>query len=693
MRHNIIKADLSDEPRPFPGIEETEKETDADLPSLYPLPLRRLKYRITRQELIEANFSIKPIPKRQFTGNAGLKMAVDKDFFEYGEGGIAEFKKDFVDRMFTCQGLSRDFGLYDTLTLSDETIIEKMASLFGIDTAHAIIAGISQGPAAFIPFILAFGIKNAMTGGMQITQPDSCHVDLFRSDIDEQIVIRFYADEFKIVGSDNEEIFPGPVEALLKLIKKNDIWGFEVDYVETDNLDIIKMLKGELLSEEYISTTYCIPENTTFNIARINLIKTLNNHKIDLSLRKQATLILQEIDSIKESAIGDFKLLTDLLNKVQNIISNPTHQTEQCNLKNVLNRCEGYIRLQKTSLGLLTLIENHALFMTDYTSEGLPFQITLNKYNCEHKKKILQFIQTHLVPLIDSYAEELSANDSSKQIIHHLLQKITSLQETHLQGITFDLAIAINYEKNKELYCAGVEVSSAKLALRKSSSDTQPLTQQLSHVRIFSTSVNRGDAVFSTHENEVGTITIPSVARQKEMQQRVFGREQAKLNVTLEKIKLSDPKLYAKGKYVQRKAYDVKAQESSPILHELTRHIIATHRAIQDPNEKNLNELNVRAENAQGKASLGWKALGIATMAFGGLLMIFGGLVILASAPAIASPACPVGIIGVGGGAAITGAGLFLFATGLGFFNHGKQKGLSKAMSAIPDEFVHRAKR
>jgi hypothetical protein len=101
-----------------------------------------------------------------------------------------------------------------------------------------------------------------------------------------------------------------------------------------------------------------------------------------------------------------------------------------------------------------------------YTSQGLPFQIVVDGFYGGETALTFDFIDQHVVPLMNAKAKELSVASDADETIQSLIRTIFELRQQHAQHAEFTMAVGITYEKNGSLYCAGFGVGDCGLVLK-----------------------------------------------------------------------------------------------------------------------------------------------------------------------------------------------------------------------------------
>lgn len=182
----------------------------------------------------------------------------------------------------------------------------------------------------------------------------------------------------------------------------------------------------------------------------------------------------------------------------------------------------------------------------------------------------------------------------------------------------------------------------------------------------------------------MGTVRIPDKKLQPQLQNKVYEQEKMRLSQAL--TRKQNPEVKAKGEKVLQAVEHLKQTKPSSTP-KLTQHLKACHQTVNNPNEKNTEALQSRAQKAQGRPSVGWKILGAAMVALGVCLIPVGGLTLLGSLLALPTGiGTAPGVVGTAVGAGMTGVGVASVSAGAGFFSHGRQKGLSKDLESLATE-------
>jgi hypothetical protein len=280
--------------------------------------------------------------------NQALAQAANKDFFEQGEGGIAQLKSDCLEREFLIK-LTRHFGM-DIRSVArfnleeNHSIIETLKSAlitwFGADKAEDILKAHSQGPGGFIGFVSGWAFPPNEDSTITIKQPENPSINL-DMDEDGEIYIDVKVDMFPIIsrqrGNECIGAIPGPLSARYKLISKkqgiigfrSNNWGYQLEYIESPNPDLIKIFRGEKPNENEIQARYC-NLHQVYQLARSDLKKCLQDERMDETLKQHAKMVLEEADRLQQQrpSNADTRKLTQVLRDTTSLINLPREYNE-----------------------------------------------------------------------------------------------------------------------------------------------------------------------------------------------------------------------------------------------------------------------------------------------------------------------------------------------------------------------------
>jgi len=283
-------------------------------------------------------------------------------------------------------------------------------------------------------------------------------------------------------------------------------------------------------------------------------------------------------------------------------------------------------------------------------SQGLPFKIRTRIEPNSDPDRTQTFIDTHILPLIPLYAEELSTRPIGRNVV---LERDRFDPLTHLLTVPFPTAnIAIDIDMAYE--CRG-EI----------------------HIRTCKIILNNGRICLPESISESSEDVLEEIrAERNNRLENIYDQEEARLD---ELMQAHSNNAEFMGKVTNLKNTINRLKDASENnLPELIRTLVVLNQAIANPEPKNIDALEKCAKEVKGKPSLLWKTLGMGLMVLGSLLILLGAALTVAAIPGVASPACPVAGLSVGVGIGIAAGGAMCLAAGIGFFKLGKQKNISK---------------
>lgn len=265
--------------------------------------------RVIRPELLQAN-----------TNNAVLIQGKEEKLNFPGNGGIQQFIKDYVERNFRviqfehlgltpqyiqARKAENDFG---------NEVKNILAALMGPQNVDAIIEAHSQNPALLIAntFTAACLSDKLIIGQCTLTD-----VNLIKEGNEIYQVISIPYMPIKLMDVDKEILIPGPLTAKFKLIsnRKDTKPYYQFEQLETANLHLAKMARGESITDHELLNCYDNPQ-----------VQTLTQHLIqqyqDLEQLKEANSAIQAKYNVESQARrGDQQEAIQTINGLQNKIS------------------------------------------------------------------------------------------------------------------------------------------------------------------------------------------------------------------------------------------------------------------------------------------------------------------------------------------------------------------------------------
>jgi hypothetical protein len=275
-----------------------------------------------------------------------LTLAIENNFIEKGKkNNLKQFIRDFPCLKFKLMGKSFNELGGDAMTDS------KIASALGwSNSAVSIISNIisahSQGPFAFLPFILAQGIIEhdpKMITIPQVTEESDYSFNITRTQRGPVLLVLEYK-RFPIKSVDSGKII-GHIEGSTIVTYRHiqiakDEWGWQLDTIVTKNNDIKRLLTGARLSQQYLFTNYCQTEKKTmpsslvldnkhFATAEAKAALAIEEEKQKAqaeqkTLEETSTLALlnrkeQQLQSLKQTNADLYQIITAETGKVESL--------------------------------------------------------------------------------------------------------------------------------------------------------------------------------------------------------------------------------------------------------------------------------------------------------------------------------------------------------------------------------------
>lgn len=215
-------------------------------------------------EIVTRNELLKIFEKKSLDSyHIWFKGIIGTKFFERGEGGVKQFKADFLQRKFLCNGNKLDCAP----DANEGQIVDHLAKMFKKNdiAVRKILAALSQGPASFLPYVL--GLRKFPFEKIVIAQPDKDEhvINLVIEEDNVRFVCQY--TQIPVVSLESAKIIgylQGPIVVSHQLLEQNQTFGFELRYVRTRNDLILDILRGKLFSEEGIIQH--IEGNETFSL-------------------------------------------------------------------------------------------------------------------------------------------------------------------------------------------------------------------------------------------------------------------------------------------------------------------------------------------------------------------------------------------------------------------------------------------
>ncbi len=322
------KKDRGDE-RPLIG-------TPVDLTPLY--SSKKMRYRVSARKL-------KPMPFVEESNVIG--DLIHNKFFMPTPSGKADkapeeqFEADqrrgyyFSGRKLDTVPLSQDMPEWADSSAQNE---DRLASLFGAETAKHILAGHSQIPSYLYAHVSANAYLNGESPLIVTPNHQRINIDQRRSGkkIYQEILISEYTiKDFQARENDGLiGYLPGPARIVYTLEKQDDRWGYQFQYVESDNKDIVNMFCGRPLSLDELKRKYCGCKDYVKERAALEKVLTDRDNQYDTLLKEQAVKVLRAANHAFYEKKAPEAAMAAVLRDTANFLKSPTEKNAKIYHKN-----------------------------------------------------------------------------------------------------------------------------------------------------------------------------------------------------------------------------------------------------------------------------------------------------------------------------------------------------------------------
>ncbi len=286
---------------------------------------------VRSQEFISPKLTRKDLI-RFASQNHPLNVARKNNFFEEGEGGLAQFISDAPRRKIIFKKTQKATELLD-----EETTIASLAIKLGWDEllVNNMLAAHSQGPFGFLPFVLWGGVKEHDPLLVAVGQPpmDDLQIRIFRAvktnkktGISQKILkLVCEYQGLPIISPSGTSDKPvgyldGPIKVNFELKQIADKWGWQLQTVETTNSDILRILTGMQLPAQYFTTHLCrapsikiaAPGSIDFKPSHYTESKEIPDETIPLAKPEEEQKQNDQISALDQSQETIIKLTNEL---------------------------------------------------------------------------------------------------------------------------------------------------------------------------------------------------------------------------------------------------------------------------------------------------------------------------------------------------------------------------------------------
>ena len=398
--------------------------------------------------------------KKDAKQNHALQIRKGLDFFEKGAGGLKQFHRDGPALKFTVQGKT----YAELFPNGEDTSVNEAAKNSGLtlEQFQNIIAAHSQGPAAFIPFVMGFGIlKEEETGKISIVQPDAVNMQITHNGESAELTCEI--KEMKILCMEtrrNVGTIEGPINVAFTMAQKDGAWGWQLRYLISDNVDVLRIMQGIMLPESYIVDHFCKFSNATV----VDSAQVINDAYVDdklvtpltelvanmAKLKQEKTLLEQDVKRLNAALVALPKSDARKLLKDKDV--------EIKALKTQSDKDQASVERAEQSLIKSALIEK----------EFKAMQVRYGNYEGEIKG-----LQAQLANTIIQKTETQAQHEIAKNELKTQLQEAFDSMQTMRDSLKLAEACVQALSDDKERLTAELEQSKLDLA------EQQKLTNQL----------------------------------------------------------------------------------------------------------------------------------------------------------------------------------------------------------------------
>lgn len=102
-----------------------------------------------------------------------------------------------------------------------------------------------------------------------------------------------------------------------------------------------------------------------------------------------------------------------------------------------------------------------------YTKDGMAFQIIVDGFFGGDRETIFAFVTTYVVTLMEQYSSDLKSKSNSTDVTETLIKTIYSLRREHAASAEFTMSLAMTYQKEDSLFCAGFGIGDTGMVMQR----------------------------------------------------------------------------------------------------------------------------------------------------------------------------------------------------------------------------------
>ena len=262
------------------------------------------------------------------------------NFFIKGKSQLDNFKKDYYLRQFQLNDQKKLGYKVSGHVLRDESqhdnVLDAVKGLLGRSddkAAVAFVLGHSQGPITAFFDTIQSGIPGLYEPGKKYILSGELDQMFAWKDEDGQVYLKVFYEGFPIYtfndnGKEFAGLLPGPIEATYRLKEEGGDYGYQLMHIDSNNSDIVKILKGKTLSQAKMDK-YC--EASAVNKQRDPALdasiqamrEALDEAGYQSPLAEAARDVLVEVEKLSKDRFMKVsnESLIETLNKTRELIS------------------------------------------------------------------------------------------------------------------------------------------------------------------------------------------------------------------------------------------------------------------------------------------------------------------------------------------------------------------------------------
>ncbi|WP_298627833.1 deAMPylase SidD family protein [uncultured Legionella sp.] len=117
-----------------------------------------------------------------------------------------------------------------------------------------------------------------------------------------------------------------------------------------------------------------------------------------------------------------------------------------------------------------------------YTKDGMAFQIIVDGFFGGDREAVFAFVSNHVVSLMEQYSNDLGTKEEPDVVTELLIKSIYSLRKKHAVRAEFTMSLAITYQRNDALFCAGFGIGDTGIVIKRAANGV--IEQLVAHTEV-----------------------------------------------------------------------------------------------------------------------------------------------------------------------------------------------------------------